>query len=175
MIPREIKLALNAQKGPHYAFNMGGLEPQLFFLFWGGGWGEILTSWWQISSFLLGNKSRQVFLSLPYFQLIKCVQSVWILKIRHHWTAPNFSFQCWARGTCSACRSPGSCWGLEKAFDRAGWDPHRIREPSPPGRFTGTRDGPGLLGSSSSMNWDFGEQFLRLPPPSWEALWSSPS
>lgn len=55
------------------------------------------------------------------------------------------------------------------------WDPQRLRGPRPAGRFTGARDGPGLLGSSSSLNWDLGEQFLRLPLPSWAALWSSPS
>lgn len=82
---------------------------------------EILTSWWQILSFLLWNKLRQLVFSLPYFQLLNCVWSVPVLTTREPLIV-GFSA---GLGTCSA----GELLGPGAAFERAG-GPSQGCEPS---------------------------------------------
>lgn len=112
---------------PTVYFNTGELEPQLFsyflalfffffsperkttkFLFF-----FFFTNWWQILSFLFWNKLRQLFFSLPYFQLLNRVWSVPVLTTRE----PLIVGFLW--GTCSV-REPL----------RGGWDPPRAGGPS---------------------------------------------
>lgn len=94
-----------------------------------------MTSWWQILTFLLWNKLRQLVFSLPYFQLLNCVWSVPVLTSRE----PLIVASVLRWSTC--------CAGEPL---RGGWNPLRVGPSqscgtlprlwaASPGRFTGAR------------------------------------
>lgn len=126
-----------------------------------------MTSWWQILSFLLWNKLRQLFFSLPYFQLLNCVWSVPVLTTREPlivgFRAGLGHLQCrgafeglWDPprdvGSSQGCRTLLGLWDPPGAVGPSGlWDPPGAVGPSrccgalpgpwaaAQGRFTGPR------------------------------------